>query len=98
MAAVPTRVRPFVYFVCTCGAFCLVAGMVPWRGSSDTWLFVSYLALTALASGLSTVLPGSEGTVSVSFVFFLIGICTLTLSETLALALIATAVQCLWRK
>jgi putative nucleotidyltransferase with HDIG domain len=98
MAAVPTRVRPFVFFVCASGFFCLIAGMVPWRGSSDGWLFISYLALTALASGLSTVLPGSEGTVSVSFVFFLIGICTMTLSETLALALIATAVQCFWRK
>lgn len=98
MVAVPTRVRPFVYFVCAGGIFCLIAGMLPWRASSDVWLFISYLVLTALASGLSAVLPGSEGTVSVSFVFFLIGICTLTLSETLALALFATAVQCFWRK
>lgn len=98
MAVVPTRVRPFVYFVCASGAFCLIAGILPWRSSSDIWLFISYLMLTALASGLSAVLPGSEGTVSVSFVFFLIGICTLTLSETLTLALIATAVQCFWRR
>lgn len=98
MAVVPTRVRPFVYFVCASGVFCLLIGLVPWRGSNDPWLFISYLVLTAMASGLNTVLPGSEGTVSVSFVFFLIGICTLSLSETLALALLATVVQCFWRK
>jgi putative nucleotidyltransferase with HDIG domain len=98
MAAVPNRARPFVLFVCACGAFSLATGMFPWHATNDTLLFVSYVALTALASALSTVLPGLEGTVSVNFVFFLIGICTLTLSETLALALIATLVQVFGRK
>jgi putative nucleotidyltransferase with HDIG domain len=97
MAGVATRARPFVFLVCACGALCLATALVPWH-SSNRWLFASYFALTALASALKIVLPGLEGTVSVNLVFFLVGVCTMTLSETLALALIATAVQCFWRR
>src|SRR5215471_3271353 len=97
MAGVPTRARPFVFLVCACGALCLATAMVPWH-SGNRWLFASYFALTALASALKIVLPGLEGTVSVNLVFFLVGVCTMTLSETLALAVIATAVQCFWRR
>jgi putative nucleotidyltransferase with HDIG domain len=96
MASVPTRARPFVFFVCAAGALCLLAGVLPWH-SSHSLLFIFYLLLTIAASLLKTVLPGSEGTVSVVFVFFLVGICNMTLSETLALAALATVVQCFWR-
>lgn len=72
-------------------------GMLPWH-SSNGWLFGSYIVLTALASAFKNVLPGLEGTVSANDVFFLVGVCTMTLSETLALALIPTAVQCFWRR
>jgi putative nucleotidyltransferase with HDIG domain len=95
MSGVPIRARPFVLLVCAVGMLCM-AGMLPWR-SSHSLLFPSYLVLTALASALKTVMPGIEGTVSVNFVFFLVGICNMTLSETLGLALIATLVQCFWR-
>jgi putative nucleotidyltransferase with HDIG domain len=71
-------------------------GVLPWH-SGNTLLFVSYLLLTGVASALKAVLPGLEGTVSVNFVFFLVGIATMTISETLALALAATLVQCFWR-
>jgi putative nucleotidyltransferase with HDIG domain len=96
MTGVPIRARPFVLLVCAGGLLCLVNGMLPWRGS-DGLLFASYFALTVLASALKIVLPGLEGTVSVNLVFFLVGVCSMTLSETLALAVIATAVQCFWR-
>ncbi|HEX4603269.1 MAG TPA: HD domain-containing phosphohydrolase [Candidatus Angelobacter sp.] len=78
------------------GAVCLFTGIFPWN-SSHSLLFPSYLLLTVVASALRTVLPGSEGTVSVNFVFFLVGICNMTISETLALAGVATVVQCFWR-
>jgi hypothetical protein len=42
-------------------------------------------------------LPGLKSTISVNFVFILIGIAELSLPETLTLALAATLVQCLWR-
>ncbi len=95
MAGVPTRARPFVFLVCALGALCLLAGVLPWH-SSHSLLFFSYLLLTIAASLLKTVLPGSEGTVSVVFVFFLVGICNMTLSETMVLAAVGTVVQCFW--
>src|SRR5438270_2214966 len=95
MSAIPGRARPFVFFVCAAGALCLLAGVLPWH-SSHTLLFFSYLLLTIVASLLKSVLPGSDGTVSVVFVFFLVGICNMTLSETMVLAAVATVVQCFW--
>jgi len=74
----------------------MLLGLLPWH-SSKSLLFPSYLLLTIVASALKTVLPGSEGTVSVNFVFFLVGICNMTISETLTLVAIATVVQCFWR-
>jgi len=96
MSGIPVRARPFVFLVCASGTLALLTGVFPWR-SSHTLLFPSYLLLTVVASALKTVLPASEGTVSVNFVFFLVGICNMTISETLALALVATIVQCFWR-
>jgi putative nucleotidyltransferase with HDIG domain len=59
--------------------------------------FGCYLLLTAIASGLKVILPGFEATVSVNFVFFLLAISNLSLSEALALGATATVVQCYWR-
>src|SRR5437764_4204640 len=95
MSGIPGRARPFVFFVCAAGALCLLAGVLPWH-SSHSLLFLSYLLLTIAASLLKSVLPGSDGTVSVVFVFFLVGICNMTLSETMVLAAVATVVQCFW--
>jgi putative nucleotidyltransferase with HDIG domain len=72
--------------------------MVPWHRSSETLPFVSFMVLTAVASSLNAVLRGLDGTVSVNFVFFLVGVSTMTISETLGLALIATVVQSFWRR
>jgi putative nucleotidyltransferase with HDIG domain len=85
-----------VLLVCVSGILCLTEIIFRWR-ESNGWVFLSYLVLTALASALKISLPGLEGTVSVNLVFFLVGICSMTLSETLALAVIATVVQCFWR-
>jgi putative nucleotidyltransferase with HDIG domain len=97
MAGVPIRARAFVLLVCTGGVVCLSASMLRWQ-KGDGLFFACYFVLTALASALKISLPGLEGTVSVNLVFFLIGICSMTLSETLALAVIATVVQCFWRR
>ncbi|HEY2497335.1 MAG TPA: HD domain-containing phosphohydrolase [Candidatus Angelobacter sp.] len=96
MAGIPTRARPFVFLVCAIGFICLLTGILPWR-ASHSLLFPSYLLLTIVASGLKTALPGSEGTVSVGFVFFLVGICNMTISETLSLVVLCAVVQSFWR-
>ena len=85
-----------MFLVCAVGCICVLTGILPWR-SSQSLLFPAYLLLTIVASALKTVLPGSEGTVSVGFVFFLIGICNMTISETLSLVVLCTIVHCFWR-
>ncbi len=86
----------FVALVCTMGAVSIGVGMYPWH-SSDLVQFACYLVLTAVASGMKVILPGFEATVSVNFIFFLLAICNLSLSEALALGATAALVQCYWK-
>jgi putative nucleotidyltransferase with HDIG domain len=86
----------FVSLVCALGAVCIGIGMYPWH-ASDMVQFACYLVLTALASGMKVILPGFEATVSVNFIFFLLAVCNLSLSEALALGATAALVQCYWK-
>ena len=96
MAEVQQKVRLFVTLVCALGAVCIGVGMYPWH-SSDLVQFGCYLVLTAVASGMKVILPGFEATVSVNFIFFLLAVCNLSLSEALALGATAALVQCYWK-
>ena len=96
MSDVQKRVRMFVALVCALGAVSIAVGMYPWHSSN--WIqFGCYLVLTAVASGMKVILPGFEATVSVNFIFFLLAICNLSLSEALALGATAALVQCYWK-
>src|SRR5207249_9832433 len=59
--------------------------------------YVCYLALALLASGMKVSLPGVHGTMSVIFVFILVGVRELTLAQTLLMGVLGTAVQCYWK-
>lgn len=58
--------------------------------------FASLFAVALLASGLKVTLPGVTGTMSVYFLFLLIGMVRLTPAETLVIGLAATLIQCFW--
>lgn len=91
------ELRIFVACICALGVTCIGFGMIPWR-STDVVQFLCYLALSALASGWKVRLPGFEATLSVSLILFIVAICSMSLSETLALGVAAAAVQYCWRK
>jgi putative nucleotidyltransferase with HDIG domain len=93
---VQQQVRLFVTLVCALGAVCVGVGMYPWH-STDLVQFCCYLVLTAVASGLKVILPGFEGTISVNFIFFLLAVSNLSLSESLVLGAVAALVQCYWK-
>ena len=95
-SSVQMKVRVFVACVCALGLGCFAFGMVPWR-HTDVLQFVCYLLLTAVASGWKVLLPGFEATLSVSLSLFVVGICNMSISETLALGVAAGLVQCCWR-
>ena len=58
--------------------------------------FICYLGIAILASRLKVSLPGIAGTMSVSFLFILLGILQLSFTETLILGCASTLVQLLY--
>ena len=63
--------------------------------TTDSVKFVCYLVAALLASSLKVGLPGIEGTLSVNFLFTLLGILELSLPETLLIGLAGTLGQVL---
>src|SRR4029077_16391521 len=59
--------------------------------------FICYLLIAILASRLKVNLPGITGTMSVNFLFILLGVLELSLTETLVLGTAALLVQCFYR-
>jgi putative nucleotidyltransferase with HDIG domain len=75
---------------------CLALAFSHWQ-SSDPVKFVCYLIAALLASSLKMSLPGIEGTLSVNFLFTLMGILELSFPETLAIGLASTLGQFYWK-
>ena len=58
--------------------------------------YACYFGLALLTSSWKVRLPGIHGTMSVNFLFVLIGIAAFSFSETVVLASVACVVQCFW--
>src|SRR5271165_1371482 len=58
--------------------------------------FLCYLILALVSSGLKVTLPGVTGTMSVFFLFILLGVAELNILQTMILGLSAALVQCFW--
>jgi diguanylate cyclase (GGDEF)-like protein/putative nucleotidyltransferase with HDIG domain len=76
----------------------VVLGFDAWHWQSQNLMrFFCYLAVAILASGLKVQLPGIDGTMSVNFLFILLGVLELSLPETLAIGCMASLVQSVWQ-
>src|ERR1700689_3419389 len=75
------------------GCFCIA--VVHWQ-STDPLKFLCYLGVTVLASSLKIKLPGINGTMSVNFLFILLGVLELSFGETLMIGFAAVLVQSYW--
>jgi diguanylate cyclase (GGDEF)-like protein/putative nucleotidyltransferase with HDIG domain len=85
--------RAFIAVVVLCGITVLTYTVL--HGASRNSLkFVCYLAIALVASRLKVNLPGITGTMSVNFLFLLLGVLELSFSETMALGCAAVVVQC----
>src|SRR6266496_5415530 len=87
----------FVVFIVIAGLGILVYGGIH-QSSKNIAEFICYLGIAVLASRLKVNLPGIAGTLSVNFLFILIGILELSFSETLILGAISMLAQCLYPK
>lgn len=90
------QTKAFVGITVSIGMFVLGHAMWHWQ-SQDLVRFVCYLAVALLASGLKVQLPGIDGTMSVNFLFILLGVLELSLPETLVIGCTATLVQSVWQ-
>lgn len=95
MKHIPFRAQLFIASVILLGAVALRLGLTHGIGD-DIGRFICFLLLTMMASGLKVQLPGVTGTMSVIFLFVLIGVQELTLAQVLVMSCVGTVVQCFW--
>jgi putative nucleotidyltransferase with HDIG domain len=88
--------RVFIAGMALAGAFCFVLAFSHWQ-SNDPVKFACYLMAALLASSLKVGLPGVEATLSVNFLFTLLGILELSLPETLLIGIASTLAQFYWK-
>ena len=75
---------------------CFVVALIQWQ-TTDPIKFLCYMAVAVLASSLKIKLPGITGTMSVNFLFILLGILELGFAETMLIGFAAVLVQCYWK-
>jgi diguanylate cyclase (GGDEF)-like protein/putative nucleotidyltransferase with HDIG domain len=90
------QTKVFVGVMASCGLVTLWFNLSHWQ-SHDPARFICYLVVAILASGLKVQLPGIDGTMSVNFLFILLGVMELSLPETLVIGCTATLVQSVWQ-
>jgi diguanylate cyclase (GGDEF)-like protein/putative nucleotidyltransferase with HDIG domain len=83
----------FLYTVLAAGAVAFASAIMR-LSIPEPVEFLCYLVLTVMAATLKVKLPGINGTMSVNYVFMLIGLADLSLPECLIAALLAVFVQC----
>jgi diguanylate cyclase (GGDEF)-like protein/putative nucleotidyltransferase with HDIG domain len=85
MSELSRSARVYILATVLFGLACLGYSLKTW--SSGHWgQFLWYLACAMLSSKLKVTLPGMTGTLSVNFVFILIGVTELSLAETVIIA------------
>jgi len=88
--------RLFIGALALAALACFAFAALHWQ-SSDPIKFACYLALALLASSLKIKLPGINGTMSVNFLFILLGVLELSFGETLVIGFAAVFAQSYWR-
>jgi diguanylate cyclase (GGDEF)-like protein/putative nucleotidyltransferase with HDIG domain len=88
----PGKAKVLFTVVCLCGFAVLAYGLRSFH-ADNLPKFIAYILLCILASRLKVRLPGIDGSISVNFLFILLGIVELNFSQTLAIGCAATLAQ-----
>jgi len=88
----PPRATIYIGLIVLAGTAILSHGLWNWS-SQDPIRYLSYCAIALLASGMKVTLPGVSGTMSMNFLFVLIGVSELSLAETLVMGCLGILVQ-----
>src|SRR5882672_6500995 len=92
----PVKAKLFIGAVCATGAVISIIGLSQWSPHNLTRA-LCFLAVAAIASALKVSLPTITGTMSVNFLFILIGIVELDFPSTLIIGCTGSLIQCLWK-
>lgn len=90
------KVKAFVGSMAAIGFVVIAYALVNWH-TTDLGQFLCLLAISLVASTLKVSLPGINGTMSVNFLFILIGVLDLSFPETLVIGCASTLLQCYWK-
>jgi diguanylate cyclase (GGDEF)-like protein/putative nucleotidyltransferase with HDIG domain len=93
--SLPARAQVFVGLVIAAGIVPLLQGAIH-QSSKNIAEFICYLGICILSSRLRVTLPGITGTLSVNFLFILVGIAELGYAEAITLGAIAMLAQSLF--
>ena len=88
--------RVYIAAMALAALSCFGFAFLHWQ-STDLVKFACYMAAAILASSFKVRVPGIEGTLSMNFLFTLIGILEMSLPETLLIGLTSTLAQSYWR-
>lgn len=89
------KTKIFISLVIAVGWIELARNLFAWQAGDPTG-FLVYFVIALLLSGLKLRLPGVTGTISVCFLFVLIGIVSLNLPQVLLTGCAAVLVQYFW--
>src|SRR5580693_7788032 len=90
------QTKAFVGIAVSLGMVVMAHALLHWQ-SQDLMRFACYLVVAVMASGLKVQLPGIDGTMSVNFLFILLGVLELSLPETLVIGCTASLAQSVWQ-
>jgi hypothetical protein len=93
----PDSAKVYISLVSAAGIAAMAYAFLdpPW--THDALRFGTYFLLSLIGAVLKLRLPGLTGTMSIGFVFVLLGICELSLPEAMLIACAGVILQCLWR-
>jgi putative nucleotidyltransferase with HDIG domain len=84
----------YIWLVSALGAVSLGYSLINWQ-TQDWTRYVFYCAIALIASRMKVKLPGVTGTMSMNFLFVLLGVAELSLAETMLMGCLAMLVQSL---
>src|SRR6266702_5689571 len=91
----PSLAKAYIAMIAAVAAVVLIVVASRWNPESLGRFFL-FFALAMLASAMKIRLPGFKTTISINFVFILIGIALFSFGETVLIGLSGALVQSLW--
>src|SRR5229473_4587919 len=92
----PSPAKAYIGVIALVGV--AVLAVVAFRSNPENFLrFLLFFALAMLGSAMKIRLPGFKTTISINFVFILMGLALFSLGETVLIGLGGALVQSLWK-